>query len=104
MSVDVPLITSELLVLDAETAKPMIGRFVTFRPERGGFTPSGSVNEEGRIQMTLPLGRYSIEDAGDGKDIVLPSGTGVQVDWTPQGPVPATVELTKAVPFEPVPR
>lgn len=100
VAVDIQVVEAEFTVLEAGTGQPLGGHSVHLSPSRGGLVARGTSDDQGLVRMRLPVGTYRATDAGNAKGQFMPADAGVPVDWTQQGPVPASIELVKAKPFE----
>ncbi|HET6201686.1 MAG TPA: carboxypeptidase-like regulatory domain-containing protein [Planctomycetota bacterium] len=105
--IEVKLVEGTLLVLDAESGKPLANRNVlmlfTRELERGRtvtWPNKARTDGEGIVTFRLPPGTQSLADGGDGRGFFLPGAGSVEVPWPPASGPPLEVRIRKAKPIE----
>jgi hypothetical protein len=93
-TLEVSLVEGALQILDAATSKPLPHRrvgIVSTLPFNLGTL--GMTDAEGRVTFSLCEGRYEVVDHGTESDPAVMT-FGPHVNWTRQGPKPASVKFT----------
>ncbi|MCI0585269.1 MAG: hypothetical protein L0323_00350 [Planctomycetes bacterium] len=101
--IDVKLVEGSLLVLDAESGKPLANRYVDmlFTRELGRgravrWPNRAKTDGKGIVTFRLPPGTHGLADGGDGKGFFVPGAGPVEVRWPPPGGPPLEVRIRKA--------
>jgi hypothetical protein len=91
-TVDVPVVSGELSVLQAETGEPFVSPQLLIRLEGNPRSPAVVIatDPKGVTHLRIPPARYVISL---GFDFAEPER--VSFDWTDRGPVPSTIKLKK---------
>ncbi len=95
MSVEVPLASGELIVVDADSGEPLASPQLLIRLDGNPRSPAVAIHTDaaGRARIRLPPGRYRL---GHGFDVEHGNDPGaIAFDWTEQGSLPAVLRLEK---------